>query len=75
MQIFATLRQAAPQLTSDVKSFSHERTSMEHETIVLKNGNIDVWKNDNLIYCKVNGEYTDDDVLLLIKYLENGSAK
>ena len=44
---------------------------MQQETIDLEHGEIKVLKNGNLIYLDVCGEYTDEDVLAMTKYLEN----
>ena len=44
---------------------------MKRETIDLGHGKIEVLINGSLIYLDVHGEYTDDDVLTMTKYLEN----
>ncbi|MEJ2688712.1 MAG: hypothetical protein P8130_01930 [Deltaproteobacteria bacterium] len=44
---------------------------MKNERIDLGHVEIDVLKNGNLIYLNVYGEFTDDDVIAMTKYLEN----
>ena len=48
---------------------------MKRETIVLGNGRIEVLIDGNLIYLNIFGEYTDDDVIALTKYLEKFFAE
>lgn len=43
---------------------------MESDSITLKNGKVDILKNGNIAYFKVHGEYLDEDVFVVIKYLE-----
>jgi len=44
---------------------------MKNETIDLGHGRIEVLINGNLIYFKVFGDFTNDDVLAMTGYLEN----
>ena len=45
--------------------------SMKRETIKLVNGSVKVLLDGDLIYLDVFGEYTDDDAIVMTKFLEN----
>ena len=44
---------------------------MKNERIELGHVEINVLKNGNLIYLNVYGEFTDNDIMAMTKYLEN----
>ena len=43
---------------------------MKRETVALKNGSVEIYKEGNLIYLDVFGEYTDEDAIAMTAYLD-----